>query len=216
MWHDRLGHVNCNTIKRTADLVANLKIDDKNDFFCETCQYGKQTRKPHRSLTRIRAEKSGEMIHTDVCGPINIPSPSGSRFFVLFKDDCSGYSMVYFLKHKSDVISKFKEYNALVENQTDNKIEILRSDQRKGEYINKDFQDFLKSNGISHECSAPYTPQQNGRSERQLRTIVESARSMLIEKNVSQELWSEAVNTAVYVQNGLVLCQNENMTPYEN
>lgn len=215
LWHDRLGHVNCNTIKKTADLVKNLRIDVKEEFFCETCQMGKQTRKPHKSLARDKTEKPGEMIHTDVCGPINISSPSGSRFFVLFKDDSSGYCTVYFLKHKSDVLSKFKEYKALTENQTGNKVKILRSDQGKGEYINREFVDFIRNNGISHECSAPYTPQQNGRSERQLRTIVESARTMLINKNVPQELWSEAVNTAVYIQNRTASSQVENMTPYE-
>ena len=215
LWHDRLGHVNCNTIKQTVGLVKNLNLDDTKDFICETCQYGKQTRKPHKTLTRERTEKPGEMIHTDVCGPINVPSPSGSRYFVLFKDDCSGYCTVYFLKHKSDVINKFKEYKALIENQTGNNIKILRSDQGKGEYMNKDLQNFLKDNGILHECSAPYTPQQNGRSERQLRTIVESARSMLINKNIIQELWSEAVNTAVYILNRTASSQIKNITPYE-
>ncbi|CAG9839428.1 unnamed protein product [Diabrotica balteata] len=215
LWHDRLGHINFTTIKKTANLVDNMRVDNKEEFFCETCQYGKQSRKTHKSLTRSISDKPGEMIHTDVCGPVKISSPSGSKYFVLFKDDCSSYCSVYFLKHKSGVLNKFKYFKILIENQTGNKIKILRSDQGKGEYINNDFQDFIRKNGILHECSAPYTPQQNGRSERQLRTIVESARTMLINKNVSQELWTEAVNTAVYVLNRTALSQVQNMTPYE-
>lgn len=200
LWHDRLGHINYTTIKKTAELVKSMAVNDQ-EFFCELCQYGNQSRKYHKSLIRCKSDKPGDMIHSDVCGPTNISSPSGSRYFVLFKDNCSGYCSIYFLKHKSDVLSKFKESKILIENQTGNKIKILRSDQGKGEYINKDFQDFLKKNGILHECSAPYTPQQNGRSERQLKTIAYSARAKLINKKDSQELWSEAINTEVYVLN---------------
>lgn len=218
LWHNRLGHVNCDAIKKTADkkMVKNLEIVERKDFFCESCQFGKQPRKPHQSSQREKTKYPGEMIHSDVCGPMSIPSPSGSRYFVLFKDDCSGYRTVYFLKHKSDVLSKFKEYKTLVENQTGNRIKIVRTDQGKGEYINADFHEFIKKSGIYHECSAPYTPQQNGRSEREMRTIVESARTMLINKNVPQELWSEAVNTAVYILNRTSSTQVKNMTPHEN
>lgn len=215
LWHDRLGHVNFKAILNTTKLVKDLNINDKEDFFCEVCQLGKQSRKSHKKLESRRSEKPGEMIHSDVCGPMNISSPSGSRYFVLFKDDCSGYRTVYFLKAKSEVYTKFVQYQAYVERQTGNKIKILRSDQGKGEYLNKEFQDYLKKEGISHEWSAPYTPQQNGRSERELRTIVESARSMLINKHVPQELWSEAVNTAAYLLNRTASSQVQKMTPYE-
>lgn len=83
------------------------------------------------------------------------------------------------------------------------------------EYMNKDFQELLKNMGIYHECSAPYTPQQNGRSERELKTIVECARTMLINKQVPQELWAEAVNTAVYILNRTASSQIDNITAYE-
>lgn len=143
---------------------------------------------------------------------MSVSSPSGSRYFVLFKDGCSGYRTVYFLKHKSDVFEKFKEYKALVENQTGNSIKVLRTDQGMDEYMNKDFQELLRKQGVYHECSAPYTPQQNGRSERELRTIVECARTMLINKQVPQELWSEAVSTAVYILNRTASSQIDNIT----
>lgn len=52
---------------------------------------------PHTSLARNKADKPSEMIHTDVCGLINILFPSGSRFFVLFKNYCIDYFFVYFL-----------------------------------------------------------------------------------------------------------------------
>ena len=186
LWHERFGHINCRSIKKTVDrkMVENLEIDGNDELFCESCQFGKQARKSHKRMKRDRATKPGEMIHTDVCGSVNIASPSGSRYFVLFKDDCSGYNTVYFLKQKSEVLDKFKQFKILVETQTGNRSKIVRSDRGKGEYINKEFEEYLRKEGILHELSAPYTPQQNGRSEREMRTIVESARTMLINKNL--------------------------------
>ena len=71
---------------------------------------GKQAPKPHTSVNYTRNFKPGEKIHTDVCGPVNVESPRGSRYFLLFKDDCTSLREVYFLRHKSEVFEKFKEF----------------------------------------------------------------------------------------------------------
>lgn len=68
--------------------------------------------------------------------------------------------------------------------------------------------------GIRHETSAPHTPQQNSVSERANRTIVESAHSMFLPRNVSKELWAEAIGYAVYIQNR-TLSSTGKITPYE-
>lgn len=83
------------------------------------------------------------------------------------------------------------------------------------EYINKTFIDYLSKEGIIHECTAPYTPEQNGRAERENRTIVESARSVLYARDVSLELWAEAVNCAVYLLNRTSSSQTPKKTPFE-
>ena len=192
LWHERLGHINVSAIKKTNEVnaVSGMKIENKADFFCEACTLGKQARKPHFLSEKPKEEEPGLMIHSDVCGPINVESPSGTRYFLLFKDDCTGYRTIYFLRHKSEVLSKLKEYEALVERQTNNRIKILRTDNGK-EYVSNEFQEFLKTKGIIHERSTPYVPQQNGRAEREMRTLVESARSMLIAKDVPKYLWAE-------------------------
>lgn len=118
------------------------------------------------------------------------------------------------MRHKSEVFMRFKEYKIMIENQTGNKIKVFRSDN-KTEYINEEFQNNLKAEGILHERSAPYTPEQNGASEREIRTIVESACSMLYSRNVATELWSEAVNTTVYLLNRTTLNQQNEITAFE-
>lgn len=85
----------------------------------------------------------------------------GAAYFITFIDDYSRYITVYVLKNKSDAFEVFKQYMALVEKQTGSKIKRLRSDNGR-EYVNKQFDDFLKKHGIVHETTVCYTPQQNG------------------------------------------------------
>lgn len=213
LWHERLGHVNMELVKN-ASKYCNLGCTNFDDFFCEACQFGKQARKTFYPAVRPKAENPGEMIHSDVCGPMNIESPRGSRYFVLFKDDCTGYRQVYFMRHKSEVLDRFKIFEALVSKQTKNQIKILRSDNGT-EYTSRQFREFLEKKGIIHEKSAPYSPQQNGRSEREMRTLVECARSMIFNKNVPTELWTEALNTATYVLNRVIPVDEHGISAFE-
>lgn len=110
-------------------------------------------------------------------GPVT--SLGGTRYFVLFKDDFTGLLTVYFMTLKSEVPAFFRLYEAMVLNQTENRIRVLPSDGG-GEYFGKEFEDCLSKKGIRHESSDPYTPAQNDVSGRTNRTLLNSARSMLI------------------------------------
>ncbi|KAK1627483.1 hypothetical protein QYE76_001798 [Lolium multiflorum] len=76
-------------------------------------------------------------------------------------------------------------------------------------------QEFVDDEGIKHEFSAPYTPQQNGVVERKNQTIIEMARTMLSEFNSPHNFWGEAISTAVHYSNRLFLRPLHNKTPYE-
>lgn len=88
----------------------------------------------------------------------------------------------------------------MVENQTKRRIKIFRSDNGL-EFCNKNIREICGKNGIVHQTSAPYTPQQNGKAERMNRTIVEKARTMLFDANLGKRYWAETVNTAAYLLN---------------
>lgn len=64
------------------------------------------------------------------------------------------------------------------------------------EFINKDIRNVTDKQGIRHEKTISYTPQQNGRAEREMRTLVEMAKSMLQARNLPKRLWAEAINIA--------------------
>lgn len=213
LWHERMGHINVKSVKITIAALG-LKVSDSEPFFCEPCILGKQTRKPHKTTLREKDYKPGEMIHTDVCGPVNITSPKGSKYFILFKDECTDFRKVSFLRHKSEAFEEFKKFEATAFRQTGNKIKVLRLDNGT-EYLCHQFIKFLENEGIIHELSAPYIHEQKGHAEREIRTLVNSARTMIIPMDVSRNLWPEAVSTAAYILNRVVIDINEIKTPHE-
>lgn len=165
-------------------------------------------------MSEDRSNELLQIIHSDVCGPVNKNSIGGSRFFVTFIDDYSRYVTVYFLKSKDEVFKAFKDYKAEVEKQTGKKIKCLRTDNGR-EYLNKDFDNFLREHGIKRQLTIPYTPQQNGVAERANRTLVEMARTMIIHSGLSEGFWAEAVRTSSYIRNRTTTKILQDQTPYE-
>lgn len=154
------------------------------------------------------------VIHCDICGPMENISLGGSRYFIIFVDDCSRMTQVYFLKGKHEALQSFIDYKARVENLLSKRIKTLRSDNGT-EFCNRKFQEYLKKSGINHQRTNPYTAEQNGLCERMNRTIIEKARCLLFDAKLGKEFWAEAVNTAVYLQNRIVKAALQNRTPYE-
>ncbi|CAL1680763.1 unnamed protein product [Lasius platythorax] len=166
---------------------------------CEACLEAKITRSPF-PIKSDRTTAVLDLVHTDLCGPMRIPSIGGAKYILHFIDDCSRWGQIYFLKSKSDVFQALKEYVVMIENQTGKKIKCIQSDNGK-KFVNSDIDGFLKERGIVRRLTVPYSPQQNGVAERRNRTIVEMARCILLESGLPPRFWGEAVNTANYVRN---------------
>ena len=103
-----------------------------------------------------RENKILELMHSDVFVPLHVPSLGGSLYYVRFIDDFSRNTWLYFLKKKLEVFNKFKEFRALVENQTWKKIKVLRTGNG-GEFYEKEFEQF--ECGIEWQKKTPYTPE---------------------------------------------------------
>ena len=84
---------------------------------------GKMTKAPF-SGTMKQATDLLEIIHTDVCGPMNIKAYSRYHYFLTFTDDLSRYGDIYLMKHKSETFEQFKEFQSEVENHCDKKIKV--------------------------------------------------------------------------------------------
>jgi len=161
----------------------------------------------------VRSCRKLKLVHSDVCGPMPVELLGGQKCFVTFIDDFSRCCMVFFIKHKSEVIAKFKEFDGIVTNDCGLKIGALRTDNG-GEYTSTEFQEYLKSKGIQHEPTIAYTPEQNGVAERLNRTLVEAAQSMIFHAGLNSNYWGEAVATAAYIRNRTVATVTGE-TPYE-
>jgi transposase InsO family protein len=216
LWHRRLGHLNYESLKLLYQkkMVYGLPRIEEKAGVCEGCVLGKHHRQPFPKEGAWRAKQALELVHTDVCGPMNTLSHGKNRYFVLFIDDFTRMTWVYFMRQKSEVFIIFKKFKAFVEKQSGRFIKMLRSDRGK-EYTSNEFQKFCEDEGVERQLTVGYTPQQNGVSERKNQTVMEMAKSMLFEKGLPKAFWPEAVNTAVYLMNRCPTKAIWKKTPFE-
>ncbi|CAK9833203.1 Retrovirus-related Pol polyprotein from transposon TNT 1-94 [Anthophora retusa] len=212
-WHNRLGHINFDDLKRMKGMVEELDINmDGPNEKCEICDKCKIHRLPFKS-SNTREKRVLALIHSDICGPIQVTSLGRARYFATLIDDKTRYTEVAMLK-KSDIFRAFKDFKSKAERLTGQLIAKLRTDNAK-EYLSEEFTNYLKSEGKTRELSVPYIPQQNGVAKRANRTLVEMARCMLLQAKAPFNLWAEAVNAAAYIRNRCPTKSLDNSTPYE-
>ena len=154
---------------------------------------------------------------SDTCGPFRTLAVSGAKHFIFFIDDITRMPWVYFLKGKGheETLEAFQTFKASAEKASGHSIRRFRCDNGGGEYDNQYFTDFLKVAGISYKPAAPYTKNQNGVSERKIRTVVERARTMLLEARLPERFWADAVATVVYILNRSPTKALTGKTPFE-
>ena len=122
-------------------------------------------------------------------------SIGGNKYSFVIVDYYSRFTWVFFLHDKSVEKDTFNKFAKKGSNEFETKIKRLRSDNGT-EFKNTNIEEYLDEEGIGHEFSVPYTPQQNGIVVRKNRTLIEAARTMLNEYKISYQFWVEAINTA--------------------
>ncbi|PWA35905.1 ribonuclease H-like domain-containing protein [Artemisia annua] len=210
-WHQRLGHPRNEVLRR---LVSHNFIScnkEKPPVLCHACQLGKHVRLPFSSSTTI-VNACFDIIHSDVwTSPV--PSLSGFKYYVLFLDHYSHFVWVYPLINKSDVMSKFVLFRNFVHTQFQCEIRSFQCDHG-GEFDNSTLHKLFADNGIQFRFSCPKTSQQNGKSERMVRTINNLIRTLLFQANLPPTFWVEALNMAVHLLNILPSTAISNEIPY--
>ena len=155
--------------------------------------------------------KPGELTHTDVWGPVRVSSLHGYRYYVSFIDDVTRHCTISFMKTKDETPTKVKQYLACIKHQNSFLPKAIQADNSR-EYINKDLQMWCLDRGIEIQMTAPYTPEQNGVTERWNKTVVELAHSMIFARDIPNELWPKAMSHATYIQNCAYMCAIPNKT----
>lgn len=220
-WHKALGHIGPSQVvkmvnKNSADGIK-LSSDTGDDYAmeCSDCPMGKGTHASHPSSTRQKATSVGEIVHTDLIGPISPVSLGGSKYILLFTDEFSNYRSSYMLKSKTETAQAIENYICTMESETGNKLKCLWSDCGS-ELINENIKTILNLERVTTKTSTPYTPQQNGTAERSNRTLIEMTRTMVNTSKLKLEVWAEAVNCATYVLNRVTSSRKGDVSPFEH
>ncbi|GJS51539.1 putative ribonuclease H-like domain-containing protein [Tanacetum coccineum] len=217
LWHKRLGHINFKNINKLVkvNLVRGLpsKIFE-NDHSCVACQKGKQHKASCKAKLVNSISKPLNMLHMDLFGPINVKSLMKKSHCLDVTDNFSRFSWVFFLATKDETTGILKNFITEIENQLDHKVKVIRCDNGT-EFKNSVMIQFCEMKGIKREFNVARTPRQNGVAERRNRTLIEAARTMLVDSKLPTTFWAEVVNTACYVLNKVLVIKPHNKTPYE-
>ncbi|GJW48021.1 putative ribonuclease H-like domain-containing protein [Tanacetum coccineum] len=188
-WHRRLGHINFKTMNKLVkgNLVKGLpsKIFE-NDHSCVACQKGKQHKASYKTKLVNSISKPLHMLHMDLFGPTNVKSLMKKSYCLVVTDDFSRFSWVFFLATKDETSGILKTFITEIENQLDHKVKVIRSDNGT-EFKNSIMNQFCKMKGIKREFNS----------------------------KLPTPFWAEAVNTAFYVLNRVLVIKPHNKTPYE-
>ncbi|KAK1421891.1 hypothetical protein QVD17_24607 [Tagetes erecta] len=213
-WHRRLGHINFKILNKLVknNLVRGLPLKDFSVVEkCMACAKGKQHKRPHKLKIENSISEPLELLHTDLFGPISVKSIAKKSYCLVVTDDYSRYTWVIFLAFKSETAEELIKLIPQIEVLGKRKVQAIRSDNGT-EFRNHIFNSFCEQRGILRQFSAARTPQQNGVAERKNRTLVEAARTMLIESKLPIIFWAEAVNCAAYVLNRVLIVKEKMKT----
>jgi hypothetical protein len=217
LWYRRLGYIGMKQLNRLVkhDLVRGLKdIVFEKDKLCSSCQADKQVGNTHPKKSIMSTSKAFELLHMDLFGLTQYTSIGGNKYGFVIVDDYIRYTWAFFLVDKSDVFVTFKSFVKGIHNEFEITIKRIRSDNGS-EFKNTRIDELCDEFRIRHQFSAKYTPQSNDLVERNNRTLIDIARSMLSAYNVSQSFQAEAINTACYCSNRLYCHPLKEKTLYE-
>ncbi|GJV28542.1 retrovirus-related pol polyprotein from transposon TNT 1-94 [Tanacetum coccineum] len=211
------GHANMHLIQLLAskELVRNLPKLKFDQHFCDACKIRKQAHASHKAKNIVSTTKCLGLLHMDLFGPSAVWSYGGNRYTLVIVDDYSRYTWTRFLKDKTEAFNQFEIFSKKIQNQLGCTIVSIRTDHGR-EFDNEvQFGEFCNANGITHNFSAPRTPQSNGVVERKNRTLQEMSRTMLNEQSLPQKFWCNAVDTSTYILNRILIRAILGKTPYE-
>jgi transposase InsO family protein len=209
LWHRRFGHPGKKSVEELPGKVKGVPdriTAPANPKPCDGCKFGKSKCAAFPS-SDSRTEHLLDLIHMDLV-EYPVQSIDGYRYTLTTLDDHSSFGLTWFLKHKSDTLAAFKQFVSWAERQSDRKLKSIRSD-RGGEFLGREFDEYLAEYRIEHQLSVACSPQQNGRVERWQQTITQKAEAMRHHTGLSPGFWKLAVETAVHIYNGQPLRRHQ-------
>jgi transposase InsO family protein len=217
IWHRRITHIGMSNLKKAhkRGMITGLKdvTFDKNKLY-SACQAEKQVVIHHPLKTMLSTSKPLELLHMDLFGPTSYKSICGNLYCLVIVDDYSCYTWTLFLGDKSETLKIFKTFARRVQREYNSSIVKIRSDNGS-KFKNMNIEHWCDKDGVKHEFSTTYTPQQNRVVERKNQTLITLARAMLDDYGTPERFWAEAINTVCHATNQVYLHRLLEKTPYE-
>lgn len=210
-WHNKLGH-------RHQQAIKDLKLPGVSQLDqlppCEPCLLGKAKHGSHPKRSEQKSKKTGDMIHVDICGPLNPVSIGGHRYFLTITDDFSRFVKIYLMKLKSEAQECLVNFATEFFTATEYNIKVIHSDNG-AEFRSIQLQKFCQERGIGQIFTVRHSPSQNGIAERLNQTLLNSVRASLNSSKLTKELWDEALLHSTFAHNLLPASNNPKLSPYQ-
>ena len=223
LWHRRLAHLNLESLRKLTKLSVNMAFTDVKERHtfanCHSCLLSKSKRISHPPQPVLDATVKTPLrrLHSDVFGPLP-QGTGGVRYFIVFVDEVSRFSFVFLMKRKNEIVEKLSELLALIRSFPSRAskfvVKMLHSDNA---YIARELKEFCLTQGITQTFSPPYTPNQNGLSERTGGVLIQKARTLMLDSSFLRfypYLWPDAVKTACLLRN-VSPQKHLSVTPFE-
>jgi transposase InsO family protein len=156
---------NLQKLLKGEHVLGLTNVSFEKDRPCAACQAGKQVGSTHHSKNVMTTTRPLELLHMDLFGPVAYLSIGGSKYGLVIVDDFPASLGYSFLQDKTETQGTLKRFLRRAQNEFELKVKKIRSDNGS-KFKNLQVEEFLEEEGIKHEFSAPYTPQQNGVVER--------------------------------------------------
>jgi transposase InsO family protein len=215
--HRRMGHFAIRRIRRMAPIVNGLEENDlqrlPTKVNCDSCVRAKSKRTSFPpSISKTEAIL--DLLHMDLAGPAEVESVGGKRYLLVIVDDYSRLYHGILLRNKSDAFEEARNWIRLQERRTGLKVKCIRSDNG-GEFVSDLWSEYYTANGIRHERTVPYTPEQNGKAERAVGILKDGIRAYLLESGLGKSYWGAAAINFTYTRNMIPTTHAPGTTPYE-
>lgn len=230
LWHKRLGHPNFRILQAMSNQDPTTDLPPSGvdrDAFCSACVYAESHRAPFNTTPVERAQYPLQKVHSDIAGPLPVPTLSGCNYFVTFIDDNTRFTYNFVIARKSDIYECYERFRMSAQtlfrrhvetleyraNHHDPEIQTLQMDnareyEKLGRVVRAKY-------GAHPQFTNAYTPQQNGIAERRMRTLLEKIRVFLIDGNLPHQLWGECVTHACTLMNMTPSATIGNISSYE-
>ncbi|KAL0431167.1 UNVERIFIED_CONTAM: Retrovirus-related Pol polyprotein from transposon RE1 [Sesamum radiatum] len=198
LWHQRLGHCSLDVMHRVS-VLKNTKPEKHH--LCSICPLAKQTRAPF-PLSISDTKSSFDLIHIDIWGPYKQATLSGAHYILTIVDDHSRVTWTFLMHHKSQVVHILTSFFARILTHFGTKIKVVRTDNGS-KFLSSSCQDFFQKQGVIHQKTYTYTPQQNGVVERKHRHLLQVARALMFQSQLPKHFWGDSILTATHIINKL-------------